>query len=799
MMRKIFWALGAILIAGTLFPRLVHAQEPANISILHTADTHGHLLSFYHDSSKPVGGIAKRAIFFQEKRRHTHMNWLTLDAGDAISGTPLSDVFEGYLDIQAMNKLQYDAMVLGVHEFDYGIAVLKQRISEATFPVLCANLFHADTGALFTTPHTIVERNGIRIAIVGLTTNELPNRVAPENFAGLRVEDPIETARRLIPQLRSQADVVVALTHLGLTTDITLASQVQDIDVIVGGMSHAQLRVPMKVQRTLIVHAPQYGHTVGLLKLSFDQTPNRWTRRYFSSVLEPMAGKWLENTDYLEWLNSFQPAMAERMNRHIGSGATRLTSLKATTAETDLGNYVCDTLRAATNADVAILPAQFFQADLPEGPVYLGDLYSALPYEHYAVVLPVTGGELQEILNDGAAQLGTPNFPQVSGVTFNVYNGQAYDIRIRNVELDLFAQYQLVTTDALAEGNYGYATLGTIAQCSYTGRLVRDIVRQRLASGEVAMATVDVNHKRIALAAQRPATYGTSPATTLDTSVARFEEVPEEMPATQPQAEQPPASDTGTQPASTVPTEQPPVTAAPGETPIEPATTSEQPTPGETPPEGAESPSILDSMRYDRTGQPIDEPVVIEDVAVSDPALQPPVTPPPATETPPSEVPPTPPAEQPPLVEETSPPETLPATPPSSAPTGTIVGQSTLSEGGLDYLFKVIRTTDGYEFQLQMTNASAAPLEIHYDTGETFNFITSFGTEPVWDYNANLFFMQSSITRTMAPGESISVAAPWNGCDYAGMPLAPQTYRLETVHLTTGNPVRISFDAALPQ
>ena len=120
-----------------------------------------------------------------------------------------------------------------------------------------------------------------------------------------------------------------------------------------------------------------------------------------------------------------------------------------------------------------------------------------------------------------------------------------------------------------------------------------------------------------------------------------------------------------------------------------------------------------------------------------------------------------------------------------------------VSEGGLDYSFATVRTTEGYEFQLRMTNTSTAPIELHYATGEIFNFITSLGTEPVWDYNANLFFMQSSITRTMAPGETITVAAPWNGCDYAGVPLAPQTYRFEAVHLVAAGPVRLSFDSTL--
>jgi 5'-nucleotidase/UDP-sugar diphosphatase len=485
-----------------LLPTFASAQsEPVNLSILYTGDTHGHLRSFQFNSRKPVGGVAKRAIFFQEKRRHQKMVWLALDAGDAIAGTPLSNVFQGYLDIEAMNRLKYDAMVLGVHEFDYGVDVLRQRMAEAKFPMLAANVIDSSTGMPFASPYVILNRNGIRIAILGLTTGELAERVAPENFQGLTVKDPIETARDLIPQLQPQADVIIALTHLGVNEDIKLASQFQQIDVIVGGMSHSELQVPMRVVRTLIVHDAMYGYDVGQLKLSFERDGTELNRRYFDCSLVPMDGKWLENSDYLTWLDSFDEAFQQKMGRVVGSSAMRMTDTKIQSSETELGDFVCDVLRQRTGADGALLPAGFFQAGLPEGPLTLGDLYTALPYEHYADILVLTGSELQRGLDNGANQIGRSGFPQISGLSMGIFNGKAYNIRVNDQDLEPDREYRLATTDLVADGGAGYPALGDVERREHTGLRVRDLVQAQLAGGTSASAHLSA---RIQFLAQQP-------------------------------------------------------------------------------------------------------------------------------------------------------------------------------------------------------------------------------------------------------------------------------------------------------
>jgi len=799
MLRLSGWIIGALLAILVTAPRAAGA-ETANVTILYTADTHGRLRSFYYDSAKPIGGVAKRAIFFQEKRRHKSMIWLTLDAGDALSGTALADVFQGAPCIQAMNMLKYDAMALGVHDFDFGIDVLKQRVAEADFPVLSANVKYTDTGSPFVTPYVILERDGVRIALLGLTTGELGERVAPGNFNGLQVEDPIETARMLVPQLAGQADVIVALTHLGINEDIRLASQVQGIDVIVGGMSHSELQVPMKFENTLIVHDADYGRNVGLLKLSFDPQQN-YRQVYFANELEPMASKWVENSDYLAWLDSYSEPLRQRMDVIVGSSALEMSSTKVRSAEVPLGNYVTDILRDGVNADVAILPAEFFPAPLPEGPITLGDLYRAFPYDQYAVVLEITGGELKEVLDEAANQIGKPGFPQVSGVSFGVLGGQAYSVLVNGKELDLFDNYRLATTDVMAEGNYGYARLGTIARIHHTGLLIRDLVRQRLESGQIAQASV---YQRIQFHAYDATLYAANTPEQNTAIISPEDETrPVEQPPTEAPAETPPPVYTPppvveeqpqVQPAETEITQPPMDNGAAGSPPeaAEDTTTADG-----VPDEQGEG---LDSLRYDRNGQPLNQPVVVEDIALEDNGSAVERQPGQETEAPP----PAGSTEFPPAAD-----NSLPATPPSTAvpeygtPPGEEqrpLGVARSSSGGLGYLFTLVNTPDGeYEFRLQIANTEAQPLELNYTTGSKYDFIVRSGTDLLWSFNWNRFFTQSAETLTLDPGETLTFSGHWDGKAKDGSQPPAGSLRFEAVHELADEPVYLQFDAVLPR
>ena len=765
--------IGAAIICALLVPLAAHA-DTANISILYTADTHGHLHPFFYESRKPVGGIAKRAIFFQEKRRHKSMIWLTVDTGDALSGTPIADVFDGYVVVQAMNKLKYDAMCPGVHDFDFGADVLKQRIAEAEFPVVCANIRSLETGEPFTAPYIILEREGVRIAIFGLITGDLSERAAPENIPNLQVLDPVQTAKQLIPQLSPQADVIIALTHLGINEDIRLASEVRGIDVIIGGMSHSELQVPMKFEETLIVHNPEYARSVGMLKLSYDPVQN-YKRVYFYNEIVPMAGDWVENSNYVEWLDSYNAELSQRMETIIGSAGIELTTQKIRSAETLFGNYVTDVLRTKTNADVALLPAAFFAGTIPSGPVTLGDLYTALPYDHYAEVVEVTGGELKEIFDEAASQIGKSGFPQISGASFGILGGRAYQILVGNQQLDPFATYRVVTSDAMADGKYGYSRLGTISQRSSSGYLIRDLVRSQLATGQAAQASLG---SRITFHAYDPSIdqAGGSSAGNLPAASTTQQPV-ENVPATTTPASSTPSGDSSElQPADANPAGSS-YSSATGDSTTPPA--------DDTPSDGG-----LDDLRYDRNGQPLGSPVVVEDEVITDTNSEMDGTSAPSSdEGYPATTPPEATGQQIPPV------SSIPEQVQEQVP---VLGSTRTSQGGLDYLFTLSPGGDGLELRLQITNVTSMPIELTYDTNEKFDFLAKYTNDLVWNYHYNWFFMQSQQTVTISPGDTLDFNAEWDGLSNDGMASPSRALRFEAVHHLRDNPVRLELEAVMP-
>jgi 2',3'-cyclic-nucleotide 2'-phosphodiesterase (5'-nucleotidase family) len=764
MARILGLAIGAIAAVLVFLPSTSYAAV-VNISVLYTGDTHGHLKSFYYESAKPVGGVAKRAIYFQDRRRHKKMNWVVLDSGDALSGTALSDAFQGYLDIEAMNRLGYDAMGLGAHEFDYGVAVLKQRMAEAKFPILSANVTYADSGKPLTKPYTIIERDGVKIAIFGLTTGDLAHRVAPENFAGLAVSDPIDTARTLVPKLRTQADIVFAVTHLGVNEDIRLATQVPGIDLIVGGMSHSELQEGIQALDALIVHDGTYGRYVGQLKMSYSPIPGQGlVRHYYKNVLELIDGRFAENTNYVAWLGSFMPQFQEKMGTLVGTSAARMDDKKVASTEVELGDFICDSLRESLGADAAILPAAFFCAPLPEGVLTLGDLYTVMPYDHSGVVLNVTGAELKQILDESADMLGRPGFPQVSGVSMGIFNGNAYQVRVGAQPLDPFVRYRLATSDALADGALGYAAMGTIADRDYSGRLIRDIVRQRLATGLVASASIQ---KRIQLLGSEPQELASVPPTE------------EEQPA-EPETGAP-GAEAETAPAETAPAESAPAEEQPSGVESTPATP--EGAGAETPP--AESAEGLDALRYDRTGQPMEGQPAIHDEVIRDsgsdltaegPAS---ATPPPAPE------------------------EAAPAAPPVAPPGGSLLSsaieQAKTTAGGLDYTFYVVESDRGYEFHLDVANNGSAPVQCDFASQERFDFQVFAGVDLLWTFNFNHFFVQSAGSETIDPGEALTYSGDWDGLTNNDKPLPQTELHCVAVYAVADAPVQLGFDVSLPR
>jgi len=219
------------------------------VSIYHTNDFHNKLTRV-------------KAQGIRELKASTP-NSLLLDAGDAIWAGNVYFRPGGEPVLKLMNEAGYDAMALGNREFHFLAAGLRRKIGWAEFPVLSANIRPRGAADLPLRSDITFERGGITVTVFGLTVPMITGRMLSSKVSSYVFDDPIETAARLVPSLRERADVLIALTHIGLSTDRELASGVPGIDLIVGGHTHCALDKPEMVGGTAIVRAGWFGHHIG--------------------------------------------------------------------------------------------------------------------------------------------------------------------------------------------------------------------------------------------------------------------------------------------------------------------------------------------------------------------------------------------------------------------------------------------------------------------------------------------------------------------------------------------------------
>ncbi|MBC7235184.1 MAG: metallophosphatase [Chloroflexi bacterium] len=207
--------------------------------------------------------MARRATLIKQVRQASENPVLVLDAGNTLFGQWIALQSQG----KAMNAMGYDAMTVGYLDLTGGIDTLKQRAEEADFPILSCNLADADERSILP-PYTILERDGLRFGIIGVTEPDAARELAKRNIA-IQVLEPLETVRRYLAEVKGRVDLVIVLSHLGLDQDKALAQAVPGIDVIVGGRSRTLMRQPERVGQTVIVQMGYDGEWLGRLDLTF--------------------------------------------------------------------------------------------------------------------------------------------------------------------------------------------------------------------------------------------------------------------------------------------------------------------------------------------------------------------------------------------------------------------------------------------------------------------------------------------------------------------------------------------------
>lgn len=213
--------------------------------IIHTNDTHSQVetINSSNKAYNNLGGYANRWAILDSIRK-TGTDFLLLDAGDFLQGTAYFNFFAGEIEAKAFNMMQYDAICLGNHEFDNGVAALTKVISTIETPVVCSNYdFNKSPLAPYVKPYFIIKKNGLKIGIIGLGINP-DGLISSKNFSSITYLNPIEMANKYAVLLKKElnCDVIICLSHLGddspQMNDMLIAQNTRYIDLIIGGHTH---------------------------------------------------------------------------------------------------------------------------------------------------------------------------------------------------------------------------------------------------------------------------------------------------------------------------------------------------------------------------------------------------------------------------------------------------------------------------------------------------------------------------------------------------------------------------------
>lgn len=436
--QSLLWAL-VLLLAG---PTVLSARQVA-LTIVHTTDLHGHVLPTHdYDGTEGLGGLLRCATVI-ERLREEEPNLLLVDCGDLYQGGMESFMSGGRIMNDALAWLGYDAWVIGNHEFDWGLDALVEAVNGSTVTVLGANVGvrpGADNPLSNVKPFVIREVDGIRVALVGLTTDAIPNWSRPNLLGDVAIADSVATLREVLPQVRTlRPDVMVLLVHQGYRPfGDSAANQVNRIadhfpefDLIIGGHSHQPVG-DAEVNGVLYAQAGYYGIWLGKARLIYDTVARRIVERegqliHVADAYEPHEG--LRDALRKDLDRAEQAAAAE-----IGLVTGSLTPKSRMTGQSGIQELFCRAMADAVDAEV-VLHGVLSDQTLDEGPVYEKDIWRMVPYENSIGTLLITVAELQEILENNVDVMGRSSFMGVYGIQYDLHEYAEPGRRVRNVRL----------------------------------------------------------------------------------------------------------------------------------------------------------------------------------------------------------------------------------------------------------------------------------------------------------------------------------------------------------------------------
>ncbi|EAO1990218.1 bifunctional UDP-sugar hydrolase/5'-nucleotidase [Salmonella enterica] len=518
----------ALLAAFALTTQPAQAYEKDKtykITILHTNDHHGH---FWRSEYGEYGLAAQKTLVDSIRKEVAQEGGsvLLLSGGDINTGVPESDLQDAEPDFRGMNLIGYDAMAVGNHEFDNPLTVLRQQEKWAKFPFLSANIYQKSTGERLFKPWAIFTRQDIKIAVIGLTTDDTAKIGNPEYFTDIEFRKPAEEANVVIQELNmnEKPDVIIATTHMGhydngdhgsnAPSDVEMARSLPagSLAMIVGGHSQDPVCMasenkkqvnyvpgtpcaPDKQNGIWIVQAHEWGKYVGRADFEFRNGEMKMVNYQLIPVNLKKKVTWdngkservlytpeiAENPQMLSLLTPFQNKGKAQLEVKIGSvnGLLEGDRSKVRFVQTNMGRVILAAQIARTGADFGVMSGGGIRDSIEAGDITYKSVLKVQPFGNIVVYADMSGKEVVDYLT-AVAQMKPDSgaYPQFANVSFVAKEGKLTDLKIKGEPVDPAKTYRMATLSFNATGGDGYPRIDNKPGYVNTGFIDAEVLKE---------------------------------------------------------------------------------------------------------------------------------------------------------------------------------------------------------------------------------------------------------------------------------------------------------------------------------